>query len=118
MDASEAECLDVMRYEVGDPATAPHVLRQVTRCPALAVALIAADRATPRDEWAPFTSDAPVLVVQGLADRIAPRVDEPTLRGQFGNGARLVEVPQVGHMLCVEQPAAVAGAVLSVLRAQ
>jgi pimeloyl-ACP methyl ester carboxylesterase len=114
-DATDAECLDVMRYEVGDPATAPHVLRLVTRCPALAVALIAADRATPREECAPFKSDAPVLVVQGLADRIAPRVDEPTLRGQFGHGARLVNVPQVGHMLCVERPRHVADAVLSFL---
>jgi pimeloyl-ACP methyl ester carboxylesterase len=117
-DATEAECLDVMRYEVGDPAAAPRVFRQVMRCPALAVALVAADRATPRDEWAAFKSNAPVLVVQGLADRIAPRVDEPTLRGQFGDGVRLVSVPQVGHMLCVEQPGPVADAVLSFLRAQ
>ena len=117
-DATEAECLDVMRYEVGDPSIAPHVLRQVMRYPALASALIAADRATPREQWAPFKSDAPVLVVQGLADRIAPRVDELMLRDQFGTGVRLVNLPQVGHMLCVEQPTAVADAVLSFLRAQ
>ena len=45
-----------------------------------------------------------------------PIVDEPTLRGQFGNGAQVVNVPRVGHMLCVEHPAAVADAVLSFLR--
>ena len=117
-DATEAECLDAMSYEVGDPATAPDVLRKLTRFPALAAALRAADRATPREAWAPFKSDVPVLVVQGLADRIAPRVDERTLREQFGDGARLVSVPRVGHMLCVEHPASVADAVLSFLRSQ
>ena len=117
-DATDAECLEVMRWEVDDPATAPDVLRRVTRCPASGVAQIAADRTTPREEWAPYKSAAPVLVVQGLADRLAPRVDESTLRDQFGNGVRLANVLRAGHMLVVEQPALVADAVLSFLRSQ
>lgn len=69
-------------------------------------------------EWAPFKRDAPLLVVQGLADRLAPRVDQPALREHFGNRARLVDVPRAGHMLVVEQPMLVADAVLSFLRSQ
>lgn len=115
-DASDAECLEVMRWEVADPATAASVLQRVTRCPASAAALVTADRATAREEWASFKGEVPVLVVQGLADRLAPRIDEPALRELFGSNVRLVNVPRAGHMLVVEQPASVAAAVLSFLR--
>ena len=89
----------------------------MTRCPALGAAQRAADRATPPD-WLAVKLTAPCLVVQGLADRVHPRVDERLLRDQLGPHVRLVNVPGAGHMMFMEQPATVAEAVLSFLRQQ
>lgn len=59
-----------------------------------------------------------MFIVQGLADRSAPPENARQLRDWFPTRVRLVEMPEVGHMLFVEQPKKVADAVLAYLQEQ
>lgn len=60
---------------------------------------------------------APVLVVQPAADVVAPVSQGTGLVAELGPRARLVVIPEAGHALLPEQPAAVAQAVLEFLQA-
>jgi pimeloyl-ACP methyl ester carboxylesterase len=117
-DATESECLEAMRCEVADSSAAERILHQLKRWPAAATAQTAADHATPLNDLRWEASRAPFLVVQGLADRVAPPEHGRALRDQLGDRVRLVEIPQAGHMIFLEQPEAVARAVVSYLREQ
>jgi pimeloyl-ACP methyl ester carboxylesterase len=68
----------------------------------------------PADWWDGGT--APVLVVQGLDDRIAPPANGRDLAVAHPDRVTLVEVERAGHALLPEQPAAVAAAVVGFLR--
>jgi pimeloyl-ACP methyl ester carboxylesterase len=70
----------------------------------------------PSDWWDAGT--APMLVVQGLADRIAPPANGRDLAVAHPERVTLVEVERAGHALLPEQPAAVAAAVLGFLRSR
>jgi len=70
--------------------------------------------AAPPGEWSGGGA-APMLVVQGLDDRIAPPVNAWELVNHR-RGARLVALPDCGHALPAEQPAALARAVVSFLQ--
>jgi pimeloyl-ACP methyl ester carboxylesterase len=61
---------------------------------------------------------APMLVVQGLDDRIAPRANGRDLAVAHPERVTLVEIERAGHALLPEQPAAVAAAVLGFLRSR
>jgi pimeloyl-ACP methyl ester carboxylesterase len=74
--------------------------------------------ATPVDDWWTAGATAPVLVVQGLDDRVAPPGNGRDLVEQIGARARLVELPNAGHALLPEQPEAIATAVLQFLLSQ
>jgi len=115
-DASESDCLEAAKRLIADPATAERILRQVKRWPAVAAAQAAADRATPRNDWSRPSSGIPVLVVQGLEDRVAPPEHGRSLRDLLGNRVHLAEIPHAGHMVFLEQPEAVAASVLSFLQ--
>jgi pimeloyl-ACP methyl ester carboxylesterase len=117
-DATEDECLKAMEAMLGDARHAQRIYRQVGRWPAAAAAQLAAARATPPHDYDGAPSDAPYLIVQGLADRAAPPENGRALRDRFGSRIRLVEIPRAGHMLVVEQTGAVVDAVLSFLRDQ
>ena len=58
---------------------------------------------------------APVLIVQGLDDVSAPPANGRLLKQELGDRARLVEIPRVAHALPIENPEAVARAVLDYL---
>ncbi len=75
---------------------------------------LAAVSASPPEGWSEGGT-APMLVVQGLDDRIAPPVNAWELVNRR-RGARLVALPDCGHALPAEQPAAVARAVVSFLQ--
>ncbi len=60
--------------------------------------------------------DAPMLIVQGLGDRVAPPANGRALRDESPGRVRLVEIADAGHALLPEQPEAVAAAVLDFLR--
>lgn len=84
---------------------------------ALAWAQSEAVHATNVDDW--WTAGtAPVLVIQGLDDRVAPPGNGRELVDRLGARARLVELPNAGHALLPEQPEAIARAVLEFLLAQ
>jgi pimeloyl-ACP methyl ester carboxylesterase len=99
------------------PASDPRLLLQVQQSPAWAAANVAGkvSQATPLNDWWDGGT-APLLVVQGLDDRRAPPGNGRALRDQVGARVRLVEIPQAGHFLVLEQPQAIAEVVITFLR--
>jgi pimeloyl-ACP methyl ester carboxylesterase len=77
----------------------------------------AAVRATPVEDWW-LAGAAPLLVVQGLADRVAVPENGRRLVAEAGGRARLVEIEGAGHALLPERPDEVAAAVIDFLRSQ
>jgi pimeloyl-ACP methyl ester carboxylesterase len=74
---------------------------------------LAIEQTTPGD-WQ-FPWDVPILIVQGLDDRLAPPANGRILKLRIGDSVRLVELPEMGHAMLPEQPAALAAEVLSFL---
>lgn len=72
----------------------------------------AASSATPVDEWWTAGDRAPVLVVQGLDDRLAPPENGRDLVGRLGARGRLVEFADMGHAMLPERPADLAAALV------
>ena len=72
-----------------------------------AVAQVAATNGTPVEEWWTAGS-ADVLVIQPAADVVAVPENASQLVEMLGRRARLVTIPDAGHALLPEQPAAVA----------
>jgi pimeloyl-ACP methyl ester carboxylesterase len=77
-----------------------------------AVAQVAATAGTPVEDWWTAGS-ADVLVVQPEADVVAVPENATTIVGMLGTRATMVTIPDAGHALLPEQPAAVAREVLS-----
>jgi pimeloyl-ACP methyl ester carboxylesterase len=82
--------------------------------PCVASAEVLASRSTPVDEWWP-AGTAPMLVIQGLHDRISPPASEDDLQGQFGERVSLVNLDNAAHALLPEAPDRVAEEVVSYL---
>jgi pimeloyl-ACP methyl ester carboxylesterase len=81
-------------------------------------ALSAAVAATPVDHWW-LAGSAPLLVVQGIEDRVAVPENGRRLVAEAGTDrARLVEIAGAGHALLPERPDEVAAAVIEFLRGQ
>jgi pimeloyl-ACP methyl ester carboxylesterase len=76
---------------------------------------LAAAAATRIEDW--WTAGAAeLLVIQGLSDVSAPPGNGRLIKEELGDRATLVELPGIGHALPVENPHAVADAVLAHLR--
>jgi pimeloyl-ACP methyl ester carboxylesterase len=69
-----------------------------------------ADRATPREEWLEGGT-APMLVIQGRYDRLAPPANGRWLRERLGERVELVELASSGHALFPEQPVEIIDAI-------
>jgi pimeloyl-ACP methyl ester carboxylesterase len=83
----------------------------------IAKACQAALRAVPTELW--WTGGkAPVLVIQGLADRSSPPVNGRMLKEELGDRCTLVELDGVGHSVPVEAPDEVAQAMVDYLKGQ
>ena len=114
-DIPEAERLEALQMALFSPASTPNLSALGTPRPAVAAAQTAASRATPLADW--WTGGtAPLLVVQGLDDRLAPPGNGRALRDQLGERVSLVEIPNAGHALLVEQPTVVTEAIIAFLR--
>jgi pimeloyl-ACP methyl ester carboxylesterase len=71
----------------------------------------AATDATPQAEWW-HAGSAPILDVQGEKDVMIPPESESRYRDELGERVSIVRIPNAGHALLPEQPAAVAQALL------
>jgi pimeloyl-ACP methyl ester carboxylesterase len=80
-------------------------------------AQLAAMRATPVESWW-SGGNAPMLVVQGLEDKMAPPENGRALREEFGARVTLVELRDAGHALIIEQPEAIAKAICAFLKSK
>jgi pimeloyl-ACP methyl ester carboxylesterase len=99
------------------PSTPRGKIRPPTTWAEAGAAFDAADEATPVIEW--WTAGrAPILVIQGLDDVIAPPGNGRALCAQLGARGKLVELPDAGHALLLEHPARIAKQVVSFLRDQ
>ena len=83
--------------------------------PAAAAAQVAAGRATLLDDW--WTAGkAPLLVIQGIDDRLAIPANGHALKEQLGTRVRVVDLPDAGHALLPEQPEAIASEIVTFLK--
>jgi pimeloyl-ACP methyl ester carboxylesterase len=116
---TESERLELRKVIHLSPASDARLLRQAQQSPVWAATNVAerVSQAPPLADWWEGGT-APLLVIQGLDDRRAPPGNGRVLRDQVGDRVRLVEIPQAGHFLVLEQPQAVAEAVTAFLREQ
>ena len=114
---TESERLEIRKAAYLSPVSDARLMEQVQQSPLEAAGDLTetVSQAPPvADWWAGGT--APLLVVQGLDDRRAPPDSGWGLRDQVGDRVRVVDIPQAGHFLVLEQPQAVAEAVTAFLR--
>jgi pimeloyl-ACP methyl ester carboxylesterase len=78
----------------------------------LAEAQGAAGRAVPREAWWDG-GVAPILVIQGADDVIAPPANAAALATAHPDRVRVTTLPNAGHAALPEQPAAIATAILA-----
>ena len=74
-----------------------------------------AARSPPLPEWW-SGGEAPILVIQGLDDRIAPPENGRRLASEYPTRVRLLEIPETGHLVLFERPDLVIPAILSFVR--
>jgi len=75
----------------------------------------AAGLATPQEAWWGAGS-APLLDLQAALDHFRPRETADDLRDEFGARVTVATIPDAGHALVPEQPAAVIAALLDWMR--
>jgi pimeloyl-ACP methyl ester carboxylesterase len=110
----EPERLAAFQSSMLSPATDRTRIKPFATWPAANKAQLAAEEATPRAEWW-GAGGAPLMVIQGLDDLIAPPANGRALREQLGERVTLVDIPEAGHALLFEQPKKVAAEVVAFL---
>jgi len=105
-----SDCVTVLGARWLSPASDPKILAQVECWPAVHVAHLATSQGVALDDWW-GAGTAPLLVIQGLDDEVAPPGNGHALRKQFGERVRVIDLPRAGHFLPLEQPEAVTRAV-------
>lgn len=76
---------------------------------------MAASLATEDQAWVAAGS-APILLLQGTEDKIAPPENARRFKRQYGRRVSLVEIAKAGHAMLPEQPQAIAEAIVRFLR--
>jgi len=110
-----SDCVTVLGARWLSPASDPNILAHVECWPAVFVAHLATSRNVPLEDWW-SAGTAPLLVIQGLDDAAAPPGNGHALREQLGERVRVIDLPDAGHFLLLEQSAAVARAVSEFLK--
>jgi pimeloyl-ACP methyl ester carboxylesterase len=105
-----SDCVTTLGAHWLSPASDPKVLERVECWPAVLIAHLATSRNVPLEYWW-SAGTARLLVIQGLDDVAAPPGNGHALREQLGERVRVVDLPDAGHFLLLEQPEAVARAV-------
>lgn len=80
------------------------------------MAFTAASNATELDDWWGGGS-APMLILQGLQDRIAPPSNGRDLRNSYPDRVSLIELRGTAHALLPEEPDLIASAIIQFLEA-
>jgi pimeloyl-ACP methyl ester carboxylesterase len=111
-EAPLSERIAAFRASMLSPATDPESLDPPIVDPVAFQAQMAALNAAPLEDWWSGGS-AEMLVLQGEDDRIAPPANGQALEDEFGDRVTLVNVPDAGHMLLVEQSNRVAQELLA-----
>jgi pimeloyl-ACP methyl ester carboxylesterase len=111
---SASERLEAMQTALVSPAADLYLLHQVEVWPAAGQVHLVAAQTTPLEEWWE-AGNVPLLVIQGLDDRIAPPGNGWALRDRFRARVQVVDLPEAGHMPLLEQPHAVAEALFAFL---
>jgi len=84
--------------------------------PDAATMQVAATRATPVEGWWNAGSTAPLLVIQGLQDTVAPPENGRMMKAELGERVELLEIDGAGHALLPEQPEKIAAAIIAFAR--
>ena len=112
LTARESDGIEWVKSFGGDPANAQRVWLKIK-------ASIGSPRNTPTtrldDWWAP-RGQSEYLVVQGLKDLTAPAENGRLLKEELGTRVTLVEFPNAGHFMLVEEPDKTAEVVTAFLR--
>ena len=116
-DATRAEKIEATRVVYFGPRSDPMPWVDLKDWTAASQAQLEALRATPRTSWWSGGA-APMLVIQGLEDKIAPPENGRALRDEFGDRVTLVELPNAGHALVIEVPKAIAKAIHDFFKAR
>ena len=74
----------------------------------------AANQATPLAEWW-AGGIAPMLIVQGLDDKVAPPENGRRMLEEFGDRVTLIEIEEAGHVMGLERPLETANAIVEFL---
>jgi pimeloyl-ACP methyl ester carboxylesterase len=113
---SEEERIEAARVSLfaeGNEVPADFV-RDNRSADAAAAQLKAIDRTDTADWWSGGT--APMLVIQGEQDRIAPVANGHLLREEFPDRVTVIDLPRAGHAVLNEKPAEVGEAISAFLR--
>ena len=106
-----SDCVTVLGARWLSPASDAKILARVECWPAVHLAHLATSRNVPLEDWWSAGAAAPLLVIQGLDDIVAPPGNGHALREQLGERVRLIDLPRAGHFLVLEQSEAVTRAV-------
>ena len=113
------EKLKAAQLSLFSPATNPDVISASWKNrKTWTKAVVAHGRATqhtPVEDWW-SGGEAPMLVIQGLDDLIAPPANGRALRDEFGERVKLIELENAGHALTYEHPEVIAKEIVSFLR--
>ena len=105
---SEDERTKTLALRLLAPGSDPALLVPIQESwPEAQASQAAAGRATRLEEWWPGGS-APVLVVQGLQDKVAPPGNGRDLKTNYPERVTLVEIDGAGHGIVVEKPVRIA----------
>jgi pimeloyl-ACP methyl ester carboxylesterase len=114
-DLSADDWASALRTVYLAPGSDPTLVERLGQTPAATRQQAAATRATQDHDWQGGGS-APMLILQGLEDRMAPPANGYALKSTAGDRARLIDIPQAAHLLPLEQPARVRDHILEFLR--
>jgi pimeloyl-ACP methyl ester carboxylesterase len=74
-----------------------------------------ANQATKAEAWVAAVV-APILLLQGTEDKIAPPENARRFKQQYGARVTLVEISNAAHAMLPEQPEAIAKAIVNFLQ--
>jgi len=114
LDFPEPERLEAIRTAFFGPSSDPTVWSDGWWLGAT-TAQVAAANATPTEDWWDG-GRAPLLVIQGLDDKVAPPANGHALRDQLGERVSVIDLAEAGHALLVERPHEIAEAMITFIR--